>query len=172
MSDASTPAANTPAAKPQRFDALGLAQRIEGGGDEGRALYICDRNLIYPAVLAAIAAGVKATPHGGDEDDERYDDEGEADARHWNAQLAAGRKQMWFAPAVNNAMLPRDQMDPEKPQLIGWRALILELARGWFTNELHRAAWRVHGDAGIHVRWTETRPTDAAGNKLPSPWRL
>lgn len=173
---------------PKMFDPLALATRTEESV-EGRVRYTIPTDVLYPAVLDAIEAGCLPTPHSGDPADERYDEEGEADVKHWRLQL------LLIGPkALAEARKPIDDAKDADA-----RRQVLETARGWFTNELHRAAWRVNGDAGIILRITcppdKVEPCgncDGTGQvgkaqpstcqacrgrkeiatKQPSPWRL
>lgn len=169
---------------PKMFDPLALCTREPAGE---RMRYTIPADVLYPAVLDAIESGALPTPHSGDPADERYDEEGEDDAKHWRRQVLS----------VKPKALAEARKPIEEAELIA-RQHVLEIARGWFTNELHRAAWRVHGDASIILRIgnppdkVETCPNcDGAGQigktnptrcpncrdgkvvtKQPSPWRL
>lgn len=149
------------------FDPLKLATREEREqrGRQGYDLwFVVDPDLMYPAVLAAIKAG----------------DQKPREDRH--VQLVAQARQM--TQALADALLPARHVEKEADELVtrdgqvlkarkvkvkvalpvaselpperrAARAHVLEVARLWFTNELHHAVEQK--PMGLHIlkneRW-------------------
>lgn len=167
------------------FDPLKLARRLDQPTEDGRVAFEVDADALYPAALEAIRTGCDPTP--------AKKPEHEADVRHYRTKLANVRKD---SQALQDADIgpPAFEIEPisdETRARRGLRALVLETAREWFTNELHRAIDLA--PMSLHICVNRQPCTNCEGKgrvtagqveidcpvchgaktvKLPSKWRL
>lgn len=112
------------------FDPLKLATDLTTRDDDGRRQFRAQADDFYPAVLDAIADGSAPTNDGSD------------DARHYAQEVAVVRP---LSEGIADARLTLDQLAEAagSPEQLAARRVtrsrVLEVARRWFTNELHRA---------------------------------
>ena len=143
------------------LDLVEVEDRATPEAREGppRKWFVVDPDVMYPAVIAAIVAGVMPSDRSQVIDGKLEEDH---DAGHYRRALT--RVRVHYKNHIDDALLPLVEqaegpplspvcgLDPHRRAI---RADILEVARLWFTNELQRA---VGGPIGLHIlkseRWT------------------